>query len=40
VLNDKGLEAVRGASFAIREGEILGIAGVSGNGAEGIGGSE
>ncbi len=32
VLNDKGLEAVRGASFAIREGEILGIAGVSGNG--------
>ncbi|GAK59490.1 ribose ABC transporter, ATP-binding protein, RbsA-1 [Candidatus Vecturithrix granuli] len=32
VLNDKGLEAVRGASFAIHEGEILGIAGVSGNG--------
>ena len=32
VLNDKGLQAVRGASFSIREGEILGLAGVSGNG--------
>lgn len=32
VLNDKGLQAVRGASFSLREGEILGLAGVSGNG--------
>ncbi|PID58140.1 heme ABC transporter ATP-binding protein [candidate division KSB3 bacterium] len=32
VLNDKGLEAVRGASFSVHEGEILGVAGVSGNG--------
>lgn len=32
VLNDKGLEAVRGVSFTVHEGEILGIAGVSGNG--------
>ena len=32
VLNDKGLEAVRGASFSVRRGEILGLAGVSGNG--------
>jgi simple sugar transport system ATP-binding protein len=32
VLNDKGLEAVRGASFSVHEGEILGLAGVSGNG--------
>ncbi|NPA91950.1 MAG: ABC transporter ATP-binding protein [Chloroflexi bacterium] len=31
-LNDKGLPALKGASFEIREGEILGIAGVSGNG--------
>ncbi len=31
-LNDKGLLALDGMSFAIREGEILGIAGVSGNG--------
>jgi ABC-type uncharacterized transport system ATPase subunit len=30
--NDKGLPALRGTSFAIREGEILGIAGVAGNG--------
>ncbi len=32
VLGDKGLEAVRGASFTVCEGEIFGIAGVSGNG--------
>ena len=32
VLNDKGLQAVRGVSFVVHEGEILGIAGVSGNG--------
>jgi ABC-type uncharacterized transport system ATPase subunit len=32
VLDDRGLEAVRGVSFAVRSGEILGIAGVDGNG--------
>lgn len=32
VLNDKGLQAVQGVSFTVHEGEILGIAGVSGNG--------
>jgi ABC-type uncharacterized transport system ATPase subunit len=32
VLNDKGLEALKGVSLSVREGEILGIAGVSGNG--------
>ncbi|PIE32357.1 heme ABC transporter ATP-binding protein [candidate division KSB3 bacterium] len=32
VLNDKGLQAVKDVSFSVREGEILGIAGVSGNG--------
>ncbi len=32
VLNDKGLQAVNDVSFTVREGEILGIAGVSGNG--------
>jgi ABC-type uncharacterized transport system ATPase subunit len=31
-LNDKGLVAVDGVSLAVRGGEILGIAGVSGNG--------
>ncbi len=31
-LNDKGVEALKGVSFTIREGEIFGIAGVSGNG--------
>jgi len=30
--NDKGVLALRGISFTIREGEILGIAGVAGNG--------
>jgi simple sugar transport system ATP-binding protein len=30
--SDRGLEAVRGVSFEIRGGEILGIAGVAGNG--------
>lgn len=30
--NEKGLPAVRGVSFSLREGEILGIAGVAGNG--------
>ena len=32
VRGDRGLEAVRGVSFEIRGGEIVGIAGVSGNG--------
>ncbi|GIU95029.1 MAG: ABC transporter ATP-binding protein [Gaiellaceae bacterium] len=32
VLDDRGLEAVRGLSLAIRAGEILGVAGVDGNG--------
>ncbi len=32
VLDDRGLEAVRGVSFAVRTGEIVGIAGVDGNG--------
>ncbi len=31
-LNDKGIEALRGISFEVRSEEILGIAGVSGNG--------
>ncbi len=31
-LNDKGLPALKGVSFAIAEGEILGLAGVAGNG--------
>ncbi|KUK13969.1 MAG: ABC transporter related, partial [bacterium 42_11] len=30
--NDKGIKALKGISFSIREGEILGIAGVAGNG--------
>jgi general nucleoside transport system ATP-binding protein len=32
VLDDRELEAVRGVSFAVRAGEIVGIAGVDGNG--------
>ncbi len=32
VLDDRGLEAVRGVSFGVRDGEIVGIAGVGGNG--------
>ena len=32
VLDDRGLPAVAGASFAVRAGEIVGIAGVDGNG--------
>ena len=32
VFDDRGLPAVRGLSFEVRENEILGIAGVSGNG--------
>ncbi|MFQ6080790.1 MAG: ABC transporter ATP-binding protein [Candidatus Bathyarchaeia archaeon] len=31
-LNDKRLPAVKGVSFTVREGEILGVAGVAGNG--------
>lgn len=32
VLGDRGLPAVRGVSLTVREGEILGIAGIAGNG--------
>ncbi|MFZ5808254.1 MAG: ABC transporter ATP-binding protein [Chloroflexota bacterium] len=32
VLDQRGLEAVQGVSFSVRAGEILGIAGVQGNG--------
>jgi len=32
VLDDRGIPKVRGASFAVRAGEIVGIAGVDGNG--------
>jgi ABC-type uncharacterized transport system ATPase subunit len=32
VLDERGLEAVRGVSFEVRSGEIVGIAGVDGNG--------
>jgi ABC-type uncharacterized transport system ATPase subunit len=32
VLDDRGLEATRGVSFELREGEIVGLAGVDGNG--------
>jgi simple sugar transport system ATP-binding protein len=32
VLDDRGLEAVRGVSFEVRRGEIVAIAGVDGNG--------
>lgn len=34
IRNDKGVLAVDDASFTIREGEILGIAGISGNGQQ------
>jgi ABC-type uncharacterized transport system ATPase subunit len=37
VAGDRGLEAVQGASFEVREGEVLGIAGVSGNGQRELG---
>jgi len=30
--NDKGLQALKGVSFQVHEGEILGLAGVAGNG--------
>ena len=33
-LNDKGLPALKDVSFSVHEGEILGIAGVSGNGQQ------
>jgi general nucleoside transport system ATP-binding protein len=33
-MNDKGLPALRGISLEIREGEIVGIAGVAGNGQQ------
>jgi ABC-type uncharacterized transport system ATPase subunit len=33
-LNDKGLLALKGVSFSVHEGEIFGIAGVSGNGQQ------
>lgn len=32
VLDDRGLEAIKDVSFNLRQGEILGVAGVSGNG--------
>ncbi|MBI3998625.1 MAG: ABC transporter ATP-binding protein [Armatimonadetes bacterium] len=32
VLSDRGLPALRGISFSVRRGEILGIAGIAGNG--------
>jgi ABC-type uncharacterized transport system ATPase subunit len=33
-INDKGLRALKGVSFTIHEGEIFGIAGISGNGQQ------
>jgi len=33
-LNDKGVPALKGVSFSVHEGEIFGIAGVSGNGQQ------
>lgn len=32
IFDDRGIEAVKGVSFDVRRGEILGVAGVSGNG--------
>ena len=32
MIDDRGLETVRGVSFSVRAGEILGIAGVDANG--------
>jgi simple sugar transport system ATP-binding protein len=32
--NDRGLPALRGVSLSLREGEVLGVAGVTGNGQE------
>ena len=32
VIGDRGTEAIRGVSFSVRAGEIVGVAGVSGNG--------
>ena len=32
--NDRGVEALRGLSLSLREGEILGVAGVAGNGQQ------
>jgi simple sugar transport system ATP-binding protein len=34
VTDDRGQEAVKGVSFEVRQGEILGVAGVAGNGQE------
>jgi ABC-type uncharacterized transport system ATPase subunit len=34
VRNDRGLEALRGVSLCVREGELLGVAGVDGNGQQ------
>jgi simple sugar transport system ATP-binding protein len=34
VLSDKGVTALKGVSFAVHEGEIFGIAGISGNGQQ------
>jgi len=33
-LNDKGFVAIKGVSFSVHEGEIFGVAGVSGNGQQ------
>lgn len=38
VLGDDGRESVKGVNLTVREGEILGIAGVSGNGQRACGG--
>lgn len=36
-LNEKGVLALRGVTFSLREGEVLGVAGVTGNGQEELG---